>query len=214
MDGKFTVAAANNIYISGPLCYGTTTCTSTTTSSASQVIGLVATDSILLGGAAANTSTPPASMDENPNTSIGSDALSGLPEYFAYDSAGLGYVPLDAALMAMNGTFVYWTGHANTGNDSPMDFVGSVAVSVTCTSDNVANYAIGSDMCQTNWAYLEQTNGNSHSGNGPQMTYDGNLATGLPPFFPTSVGSNVSIAYAANGFTEIANSYQPLQPLS
>ena len=111
--------------------------------------------------------------------------------------------------MALNGTFAYRA--TNTGNDkSPLDFVGSVAVSVPCTSDNVGSYATGGGMCDTNWAFLEQSHGNGKSGNGPQLAYDPNLATGLPPFFPTSTGSSGAPTFAANGFTEVANSYQPL----
>ena len=204
------MAAANNIYISGPLCYGTTTCSSMTSSSASQVLGLVATDSILLASQMATSPLSTSSMNANPNGNISStDALYNDPEYFAYDAAGLGAAPLEAAMMAMNGTFAYRA--TNTGNDkSPLDFVGSVAVSVPCTSDNVGSYAAGGGMCDTNWAFLEQSHGNGKSGNGPQLAYDPNLATGLPPFFPTSTGSSGAPTFAANGFTEVANSYQPL----
>ena len=214
VDGKYTVAADNNIYISGPLCYGASTCTGASASTAGQVLGLVATDSILLGYQSANSSPPPGSMDENPNTTISrSDLLYGGPEYFAYDESQItGVAPLDAALMAMNGTFAYRG--RNTGNDSnPLSFDGSVAVNVPCTADNVNNYVIGGHMCRTNWAFLEQSHGNGQSGNGPQFTYDGNLSSALPPFFPTSTGSSGAAAFAASGFVEVLNSYQPL-PLS
>ncbi len=216
VTGPFTVAAANNIYISGPLCYGTATCSSMTSSSASQVLGLVATDSILLASQMATSPLSTGSMNANPNGNIigcppasPPDTLCNKPEYFAYDAAGLGAAPLEAAIMALNGTFAYRA--TNTGNDkSPVDFVGSVAVSVPCTSDNVGSYATGGGMCDTNWAFLEQSHGNGKSGNGPQLAYDPNLATGLPPFFPTSTGSSGAPTFAANGFTEVANSYQPL----
>ncbi len=210
VTGKFTVAAANNIYISGPLCYGTTSCTTVTNSSAGQVLGLVATDSIFLGSQQATSAMPPGSMNENPNGVVSvTDALYNEPEYFAYDPIGLSSAPLNGALMAMNGTFAYRA--TNTGNDkNPLDFVGSVAVSVPCTSDNVAQYATGGGLCDTNWAFLEQSHGNGKSGKGPQTAYDGTLATDLPPFFPTSTGSSGAATFAANGFAEVANSYQPL----
>ena len=235
VDGAYTVAADNNIYISGPLCYGgASACPSASVSSTSpsKVLGLVATDSVFLGDADAQSTTPPPTsgysnvFDTNPNNYGVISSASNTKEYFAYQGSGAGTAPLDAAIMAMNGTFAFRA--TNTGNDKyPMNFIGSVAVYQSCSSDYIGTYSNpGSTkyavtpgtkyqaygLCHSGLAYLEQSNGayTNGNGNGPQFEYDTNLANAAPPLFPTSAGSTGAATFAAGGFSEIANSYQPL----
>ena len=210
VNGKFTVAASNNIYISGPLCYESF-CPSAGYSSSDQVLGLVATDSVLLADARANNPLVTGNMDQNSNTSPATVPSIGT-EYFAYDPASTSYSQVDAAVMALNGTFA--AHEKNKGADSfPLNFYGSVAVEFPCVTSWAAALepvSGGTGMCNANsgeggLAYLEASTGHH-----PKFTYDNNLQTGLPPFFPTSVSSTVAVTFTASDFTEIANSYQPL----
>lgn len=225
VSGKYTLAADNNIYIVGPLCYNSdlvsgvcSVSSSTASSTSTDVLGLVATDSVFLGDYFVPNSNKKMSMDINDNTSISSsNSLYNQAESFAYDVSSLPNgngnqnPPLHAAIMALTGTFAYE--YQNNGSDYAIEFAGSVAVNSPCiggtstTTSPYADYFVATnngDMCPSDGYLMEGNNGNT-----VQFYYDQNLANTTPPFFPQSVNSSGSQSSGTN-FAEILNSMQPL----
>ena len=164
--------AANDIYLSSNLCYQTGC---GVPSSSNNSLGMVAQNSILLGA-----STPSSSSFSGVTYSF-DPCLYGTTCH----GSSTGNIPryVSGALMAMTGSFDYAA--QNSGNDGPLSFLGILATNYT-----------------GNTHFFETKNGASSSGKQTSFSYDPNLSSNPPPYFPAPVGNS---AWATSQFVEIIN---------